>query len=116
MKNILLATAATFALTTSAFAADLGAGLGFAGDVEYDIEAETTAIEFGPALSMAGFLVEPKMHASADFAGSGATVDFTGVSAKATYGVTANVSVYGSVVADKDFKYDTATVGVGFNF
>lgn len=115
MKNLLLATAATFALTTSAFAADLGAGLGFAGDVEYDIEAETTAIEFGPSVSLAGFLVEPKMHASADFT-DGATVDFTGVSAKATYGVTANVSVYGSVSADKDFKYDTATVGVGFNF
>ena len=115
MKNLLLATAATFALTTSAFAADLGAGLGFAGDVEYDIEAETTAIEFGPALSMGGFLIEPKAHASADFT-DGATVDFTGVSAKATYGVTSNVSVYGSVSADKDFKYDTATVGVGFNF
>ena len=111
MKNILLATAATFALTTSAFAADLG----FAGDVEYDIETEAAALEFGPALSMAGFLVEPKVHAGATFT-NGATVDFTGVSAKATYGVTANVSVYGTVSADKDFKYDTATVGLGFNF
>lgn len=111
MKNILLATAATLALTTSAFAADLG----FAGDVEYDIETEATAIEFGPALSMAGFLVEPKMHAAAAFT-DGGSVDFTGVSAKATYGVTANVSVYGTVSANEDFKYDTATVGVGFNF
>lgn len=111
MKNILLATAATFALTTSAFAADLS----FVGDVEYDIEAETTAMEFGPALSVAGFLVEPKMHGEAVFT-DGGSVDFTGVSAKATYGVTANVSVYGTVSTDEDFKYDTATVGVGFNF
>ena len=116
MKNILLATAATFALTTSAFAeGGILGGLGFAGDVEYDIETEAAALEFGPALSMAGFLVEPKVHAGATFT-DGATVDFTGVSAKATYGVTANVSVYGTVSADKDFKYDTATVGLGFNF
>ena len=115
MKKILLATAATFALTTSAFAADLGAGLGFAGDFEYDIEAETTAIEFGPAVSMAGFLIEPKMHAEAAFT-DGGSMDFTGVSAKATYGLNSTVSLYGTVAADEDFKYDTATVGVGFNF
>ena len=116
MKNILLATAATFALTTSAFAEGaLVSGLGFAGEVEYDIETEVTAIEFGPTAALAGFLIEPKIHADAVFT-SGGTMNISGYSAKATYGVTANMSVFGTVAADEDFKYDTATVGLGFNF
>jgi len=110
MKNFFLATAAIFALTTSASAVELN----FAGDIEYDIETEQTAIEFGPALSMAGFLLEPKVHATADIANT--SVDLSGFSTKATYGLTPNVSLYGTIAVDKDFGYDTMTVGTSFNF
>ena len=116
MKNILLATAATFARTTSAFAeGGILGGLGFAGEAAYDIETEATAIEFGPTMSFAGVLIEPKAHAEALFT-DGGSLDMAGYSVKATYGLTSNLSVFGSVAADEDFEYDTATVGVGFNF
>ena len=110
MKNFFLATAALFALTTSASAAELN----FAGDIEYDIETKLTAIEFGPALSVGGFLVEPKVHAVGDIGNT--AINLSGFSTKATYGLTQNLSLYGTISTDKDFGYDTATVGTSFNF
>lgn len=113
MKTILLATAATFVLSSSAFAEGLLGGLGGSAQVEYSIENSAFAMEAGPDLSMGGVMISPRVYGSID---SNQTIGFDGVGVEAEYGVNQNMSVYGAVQADGDIKYQDAQVGVRFNF
>lgn len=103
MKNILLATAATLAMTaTAATAADFGIA------TEYAIEAEdfTTTFAVGQAVSSVYLSAEAEV----------VDTTFTGVDLGMTYGLTADLSVYGVVEVDSDFEYEEAVVGIAFNF
>lgn len=113
MKTFLLATAATFVLSTSAFAEGLLGNAGGSAEVEYSIENKTFSMEAGPDLNMNNFAISPRTYASVD---ADNTISFDGVGVEVAYGVTSNVAVYGAVQSNEDFKYDDAQVGVRFNF
>ena len=113
MKTFLLATAATFVLSTSAFAEGLLGNIGGSAEAEYSIENKTFSMEAGPDFAFGGVSLAPRAYGSVD---ANNTVHFDGVGVEAAYGVTRNLSVYGAVQADNDFKYDDAQVGVRFNF
>lgn len=113
MKTILLATAATFALTTSVFAEGLLGGLGGSAQVEYSVENSSFTMEAGPDLSMGGVMISPRLYSSID---SNQTIGFDGVGVEAEYGINKNMSVYGAVQANGDIEYEDAQVGVRFQF
>jgi hypothetical protein len=113
MKTILLATAATFVLSSSAFAEGLLGGLGGSAQVEYSVENSTFSMEAGPDLSMGSVMISPRVYSSID---SNQTIGFDGVGVEAVYGINKNMSVYGAVQANGDIEYEDAQVGVRFNF
>ena len=113
MKTFTIAAAITAMTVTAASAEGLLAGLGGSAEAEYSIENETFSMEAGPDFAFNGFSIAPRAYGSVD---ANNTVHFDGVGVEAAYGVTRNLSVYGAVQADNDFKYDDAQVGVRFNF
>ena len=103
MKKILLATAATLAMAaTASNAADFGLA------TEYAIEAEDFTTTFGVGQAFGSIY----MSAEAELIDT----DFEGVDVGVTYGLTADVSLYGVVEFDDGFEYDEAVVGIALNF
>ena len=111
MKNVILAAATITAFAATGVAAE-GMGIGGSAEVEYSIENQTWAMEAGPDLSVGGIAVAPRAYASI----ADSVISFDGVGVEATYGLTANVSVYGAAQTDGDWEYSDAQVGVRFSF
>jgi hypothetical protein len=109
MKTLIIATAMVAGLSTASFAE----GLSFGGAAEYQVEAEKFETTIGTRYAMGDITFSPSVTASYTNADK-FTID--GVDFTASYTLTENLAVYGKVEADKDFKYEEATVGVAFNF
>ncbi len=113
MKSALIAGAV--ALTaTGAFAEDAAQKpLSIDGEVEYSVESKLFTTEVGPTLGIMGLTIAPRAHMTLD---TGMDYNFTGVSTKATYGLSSNLDVFSKISADKNFKYQDITIGVAFSF
>jgi|TARA_R110001606_G_C15243276_1_gene636522 hypothetical protein len=112
MKTALIAGA--IALTsTGAFAQDVAKPLTIDGDIAYSVEKKMFDVEVGPTTSLMGLTIAPRAHMTLD---TDMDYNFTGVSTKATYGLSSNLDLYGKINASKNFKYEDITIGVAFSF
>lgn len=109
MKSVMFAAAALVAMTGFAMAE----APSFIGYSEYAVEADTLELGVGAELAIAdGFTLTPMI------VGTGAidAFDFDHAEIKATYSLDENVSVYGKLKSDADFKYSDVVLGAAFQF
>jgi len=88
-------------------------GVAFVGDVNYAFEAERFESTIGVEVEIVDNLT---VTPSAEFSYAADTFTFEGTNVRADYYMSSNVTVYGTVDFDPDFKYEEVTVGVGLRF
>jgi|TARA_B110000977_G_C10767814_1_gene373399 hypothetical protein len=109
MKNVILAAIGVTLSTTASFAE----GIGFGGNVNYQVEAQTFETNVGATYTMGQMTFSPLMTASYSSAND---LEFEGMDFTAAYALNPSMRLYATVEADGDLTYDETTVGLAFNF
>jgi opacity protein-like surface antigen len=109
MKKLLIATAATLALTGAASAADLS----YHAYTEYALEAES--LEFGAGAAYAVDAVTFTADVTV-LKYNGEKLNLDSVDLGVSYAITDITDVYGVISLDSDLQYNEATIGVAVNF
>lgn len=119
MKNLLVAVAATFALTGAASAFDLGYGLTAGGEIDtnYTTGIGEWAVDFEPEVGLALYGVAITASTEIDIIKLNDGDLFQGLDFEATYDIGATgLTAYSEVSTDKDLEFGDFTVGTRLKF